>query len=75
MIIKLGGKPISTDKARSLGFALIDVASSVDRYHTQASQARAHPEIAREVGQAARAAARAIESMAKLRALIADVTA
>ena len=74
MIITLGSKPISTDKLRALGFALIDLATSVDRYHLQASQARAAPDDPKEREQADKAASRAIGAMRKARRLIDEAT-
>ena len=73
MIITIGSKPISTDKLRSLGFALIDLDTSVDRYHLQEAQARANPND-KETGEADRAASRAIGAMRKARRLIDEAT-
>lgn len=75
MIITLGSKPTSTDTLRKLGFALIDLATSVDRYEFQAAQSRAKPGDERERAQADKAASRAIGSMRKARKMIADATA
>jgi hypothetical protein len=73
MNITLGNKPISTDKLRTLGFALIDLATSVDRYHLQAAQAVAKPSD-KEQQEADRAASRAIGAMRKARRLIDEAT-
>lgn len=74
MIITLGSKPISTDKLRALGFALIDLATSVDRYHLQEAQAKSAPCDAKEREQADKAASRAIGAMRKARKLISEAT-
>ena len=73
MIITLGSKPISTDKLRGLGFALINLATSVDRANLQAAQARETP-TDKEQGEADRAASRAIGAMRKARRLIDEAT-
>jgi hypothetical protein len=73
MNITLGNKPISTDQLRTLSWALIDLATSVDRYHLQATQARI-TNTEKEVGEAERAASRALGAMRKARRLIDEAT-
>ena len=74
MIIKLGSKPVTTDQLRDVGFALIALATNVDRYHLQSAQAAAAPGDEVERNQADRAASRVIGSMRKARKMIADAT-
>jgi len=73
MNITLGSKPITSDGLRKLGFALVDLATSVDRYQLQASQARITP-TEKEIGEADRAASRALSAMRKARKLIEKAT-
>jgi hypothetical protein len=73
MIISIGSKPITSDGLRKLGFALVDLATSVDRYQLQASQARITP-TEKEIGEADRAASRALSAMRKARKLIEKAT-
>jgi hypothetical protein len=75
MIITLGSKPITTDKLRALGFAIVDLATSADRYELQTAQSRANPDSEKERDQADRACSRAIQSMRRVRRLIAAATA
>lgn len=75
MIITLGSKPTSTDTLRKLGFALIDLATSVDRYHLQLAQSQAKPDDERERAQADKAGSRALGAMRKARKLISEATA
>lgn len=70
MIISIGSKPISTDGLRKLGFALINLATSVDRYELQVSQARAKPDDEAEREQADKAATRVFAAQRKVRRLL-----
>ena len=73
MNVSLGGKPISTEKLRQLGFLLVNLATAVDRYHLQAQQAKANP-TDKEQGEAERAASRAFDALRVVRRVIAEVT-
>lgn len=73
--VKIGSKPISTDKLRTLGFALIDLATAVDRHAIQLAQAQAKPDNDKEREQADMAMSRCIGAMRRARRLIAEATA
>lgn len=72
MIIRLGGHPISTSKARAIAMQIIDTAASVDRFHAAAAQSRHHPESLIEREHAAQAEIRARGAMLKLKEMIAE---
>ena len=74
MNVNIGGKPITTDKLRTLGFALIDLATAVDRHAIQLAQAQAKPDNEKEREQADMAMSRCIGAMRRARRLIADAT-
>jgi hypothetical protein len=74
MIISIGSKPITPDGLRKLGFALVDLATSVDRYHLQLSQAQAEPGNETERNQADKAATRVFASQRKVRRLLEAAT-
>lgn len=75
MIIRIKGKPISTNTASAIGVALVDCAASFDRCNVQEAQARIHPRNRREQDEAARAHARAVSAMHRLQDLITEATA
>ena len=74
MNVSIGGKPITTDKLRTLGFSLIDLATAVDRHAIQLAQAQAKPDNEKERKQADMAMSRCIGAMRRARRLIADAT-
>jgi hypothetical protein len=57
-----------------MGFALIDAATSLDRYQIQLAQSRADPTNVKEREQADKAASRAIAAGRKVRKLIEGLT-
>jgi hypothetical protein len=75
MNIRMNGKKISTNTARAVGVAVVDLAASVDRYNVQQAQANAHPTIKREADQASAARARAVSALHRLQDAIAEATA
>lgn len=75
MNVSIGGKPITTDKLRTLGFSLIDLATAVDRHAIQLGQSQAKPDDDKEREQADMAASRCIGAMRRARRLIAEATA
>lgn len=71
--IGIGGKVLSPDELRAIGWTLIDAGNAQDRYAMQLKQSQAKPGDARERAQADRAASVAIRHAAKLRAMLGDL--
>jgi len=68
--IGIGGKVLSPDELRAIGWTLIDAGNAQDRYQLQLKQAQAKPGDARERAQADRAASVAIRHAARLREIL-----
>ena len=72
MNILLGGKRVTTERLRQIGFMLVDLAGKVDRYHVQLAQSKAAPSDAKEREEADRAATRALEGMQIVRRVMSE---
>ena len=72
--IGIGSRVLTSTEIRSMGFALIDAATSLDRYQIQLAQSRADPGNVKEREQADKAASRAIAAGRKVRKLIEGLT-
>jgi hypothetical protein len=70
--ILLGGKLVTTERLRQIGFMLVDLAGKVDRYHVQLEQSKAAPGDMKERAEADRAATRAMEGMQIARRVMAE---
>ena len=68
--IGIGKRILTSTEIRSMGFALIDAATSLDRYQIQLTQSRADPSNEKERAQADKAASRALTAGRKVRKLI-----
>lgn len=68
--IGIGGKVLTPDELRAIGWTLIDAGNAQDRYAVQLAQAHAKPGDAKERAQADRAASVAIRHASKLREIL-----
>lgn len=68
--IGIGGKILSPDELRAIGWTLIDAGNAQDRYQLQLKQAQDKPGDARERAQADLAASVAIRHASKLREIL-----
>ena len=72
--IGIGKRVLTATEIRSIGFALIDAATALDRYQIQLAQSRADPTSEKERAQADKAASRAIAAGRKVRKMIEGLT-